>query len=169
MENFDIIPDIHGQLSKLTELLRKLGFKNHGGGEGAWSHPTRRALFLGDYIDRGPEVLKTLKVIRSMVDHGNAIALMGNHEFNAIAYHTLGDDGKPLRAHNTKNISQHEATLKSFHGKENELRDYLNWFKTLPLFFETNSFCAVHACWSLKHIDFLKKEMLSGKTLKDRE
>jgi predicted MPP superfamily phosphohydrolase len=49
-------------------------------------------IFLGDYIDRGPEIQKVLQIVRGMVDRGNAIALMGNHEFNAMASHA--PDGK---------------------------------------------------------------------------
>ena len=49
-----------------------------------WSHPKRVAIFVGDLIDRGPEQLGTLKLVRDMVEMGNARVVMGNHEFNAI-------------------------------------------------------------------------------------
>jgi len=157
----DIIPDIHGQVEKLQALLTKLGYSNDGL---VWSHPDRTALFLGDYIDRGPRIRETLLLVRGMVEAGNAIALMGNHELNAVAYHTNGDDGIPLRAHSSKNTSQHQATLDAFAGKDEELEEFIEWFKGLPMFLELDGFRAVHACWSEEHITFL-----GGKSLHDRE
>ena len=53
-------------------------------------------VFLGDYVDRGPEVALTLETVRSMIDADNALAIMGNHEFNAVCFHT--PDGKGLPA-----------------------------------------------------------------------
>ena len=82
---YDIIGDIHGHADKLEELLLKLGYtKNHK----QYSHRERKALFLGDYIDRGPKSHEVLKIVKHMVDGGHAIALMGNHEYNAICFHT---------------------------------------------------------------------------------
>lgn len=57
MVSFDIIADIHGQHGKLQALLRKLGYCQK---EGAWRHPNRRAIFVGDFVDRGPEQLCTV-------------------------------------------------------------------------------------------------------------
>jgi hypothetical protein len=44
---FDIIGDIHGQADKLEALLRKLGYREAAG---AWRHPERHAIFVGDFI-----------------------------------------------------------------------------------------------------------------------
>lgn len=49
---YDIIGDIHGHAGPLKQLLDRLGYVES---DGVWRHPSRRALFLGDYIDRGPE------------------------------------------------------------------------------------------------------------------
>ena len=76
----DLIGDIHGHADKLEELLLKLGYAKNNG---AYSHPHRKVLFVGDYIDRGPKIRETLEIVKSMVDSENAIALMGNHEYNA--------------------------------------------------------------------------------------
>ena len=61
-----------------------------------YRHPTNIALFLGDLIDRGPQQLECIRIPRMMRDAGSAKILMGNHEFNAIAYATPTDDGKPV-------------------------------------------------------------------------
>jgi hypothetical protein len=153
----DIIPDIHGQLGKLESLLTHLGYTK---GYRSWVHPERKVLFLGDYIDRGPQVRETLRLVRSMVADDKAIALMGNHELNAVAFHTMGADGTPLRPHSSKNLAQHKATLESFAGHEEELADYIEWFKDLPMFFEMDGLRAVHACWSEEDIGLLRRQSL---------
>ena len=158
----DIIPDIHGQLHKLEALLTKLGY--HRQAEGGWGHPGRKVLFLGDYIDRGPRIRETLDLVRAMVNSGHAVALMGNHEFNAVAYHTRDDVGRPLRPHTPKNTRQHQATLDDFAGREEEFLGYLEWFKGLPMFLELDGLRAINACWSEEHL-----ELLEGRSLHDRE
>ena len=88
--NYDIIPDIHGYHGKLLALLDNLGYRRHGG---THRHPEgRKVVFLGDFIDRGPEIREVLHTVRGMVDAGDAHAIMGNHEYNAICYAT--PDGK---------------------------------------------------------------------------
>jgi hypothetical protein len=153
---YDIIGDIHGHADKLEELLLKLGYHKTNT---IFSHPKRKALFVGDYIDRGPKIRQTLEIIRSMVESDNAIALMGNHEYNALCFHLTNNKGGHLRSHTIKNILQHYQTLKQFQNKQEEYEDYLEWFKTLPLFYETNSFRAVHACWDNDNISYLRKTL----------
>lgn len=79
---YDIIGDVHGHDAALTGLLQKMGYREQ---DLVWRHPERTAIFVGDFIDRGPGQLETLRIVRSMVDAGSALAVMGNHEFNAIA------------------------------------------------------------------------------------
>lgn len=160
----DLIGDIHGYADKLEELLIKLGYKKS---DGAYSHPTRKVLFVGDYIDRGQQIRKTLDIIKSMVDSGNAIALMGNHEYNALCFHFQETEGGHLRKHLIKNIIQHYETLKQFHNKQSEYEEYLEWFKTLPLYYETETFRAVHACWDNKNIEYLKKTLVNDRLTDD--
>src|SRR5664279_6567909 len=107
---YDIIGDIHGHSEKLTHLLHKLGYRHH---LGAWRHPDRSAIFVGDFIDRGPGQLETIGIVRGMLDAGTAQAVMGNHEFNAIAWHTPDPEleGEYLRRRGIKNRNQHEAFL----------------------------------------------------------
>lgn len=156
----DFIGDVHGHADKLEELLEKLGYSKLNG---IYAHPNRKVLFIGDYIDRGPKIRQTLEIVKSMTDSGNAIALMGNHEYNALCFHYQETEGGHLRKHLIKNIIQHYETLKQFQNKQSEYEDYINWFKTLPLFFETDSFRAVHACWDHNNIQFLKNTLINDK------
>lgn len=152
----DLIGDVHGHAEELKELLEKLGYSKQ---QNFYSHPERKALFVGDYIDRGPKIRETLEIVKQMADHGSAIALMGNHEYNALCFHLQKKEGGHLRKHLIKNIIQHYATLKQFQNRQAEYEAYLNWFKTLPLFYETEKVRAVHACWDKGNIDFLKKHL----------
>lgn len=149
----DFIGDIHGYADELEKLLDKLGYSKENG---TYTHPNRKVLFVGDYIDRGPKIRETLQIVRGMVEQGNAIALMGNHEYNALCFHFQESEGGHLRKHEIKNIIQHYETLKQFENRQDEYEDYLEWFKTMPLYYETEKFKAVHACWDNKHVEYLK-------------
>jgi hypothetical protein len=153
----DFIGDIHGHADKLEELLEKLGYYKSSG---IYSHPQRKVLFVGDYIDRGPKIRETLEIVRLMVESENAIALMGNHEYNALCFHFQETEGGHLRKHLIKNIIQHYETLKQFQNRQAEYEEYLDWFKTLPLFHETSNFKAVHACWDNANIEYLRKKLI---------
>ena len=160
----DLIGDIHGHADKLEELLLKLGYTKR---EGYYEHPIRTVLFVGDYIDRGPKIRETLEIVKGMVDHGSAIALMGNHEYNALCFHFQETEGGHLRKHLIKNIVQHYETLRQFQNRQDEYEAYLEWFKTLPLFHETDGFRAVHACWDEKTIKFLQQALHNNRLTDD--
>ena len=75
---FDIIGDVHGCADELLQLLNQLGYRTD---ETPIAHPDgRRALFLGDLIDRGPASDRVLEVAMAMVDAGTALCILGNHE-----------------------------------------------------------------------------------------
>lgn len=158
MKQLDFIGDIHGYLVKLKMLLYKMGYDDS---RGYFSHPERKAVFVGDYIDRGPDNPGVVNLVKAMVDNGSAIALMGNHEYNAILFNMLGSAGY-LRPHSIKNIKQHHTTLLQYQGKQCEYDNMINWFKTLPLFLDTPSIRACHACWDEPSISFLKKRTGNG-------
>ncbi|OKL39990.1 metallophosphoesterase [Pontibacter flavimaris] len=157
---YDIIGDIHGHADAIKQLLQQLGYENS---KGYYSHPKRKAIFVGDYIDRGPSIRETLEIVKVMADNNTAIALMGNHEFNAILYNTKGADGSYLRERTEKNTQQHARTLEQFEGKEDEYRAYIEWFKSLPLFYEEEKLRVVHACLDEAHIQYLRDTLPEGR------
>ncbi len=78
MQYYDIIGDVHGHAAtKLENLLVKMDYKLVND---TYQHETRKVIFVGDYIDRGGEEVKTIHIVRNMVKSGNALAIMGNHE-----------------------------------------------------------------------------------------
>ena len=134
---YDIIGDIHGFAHELRALLERMGYRER---DGAYRHADRTAIFVGDFIDRGPAQVETVMIARRMVDAGSALAVMGNHEFNAIAWHTPDPEnpGDYLRSHSSpkwgdKNRKQHEAFLAEVEDKPDLHREIIDWFLTLPL------------------------------------
>lgn len=118
---YDIIGDIHGHADKLTGLLDKLGY-THNGTSYVAPHG-HQAIFMGDFIDRGNQQLATLKIVFDMIDNNEALAVMGNHEYNAICYATQNDNGKYLRPHTDNNNFQHKAFIDEV-GFDSELHRY---------------------------------------------
>jgi len=79
---FDIIGDVHGCFDELAELLIRLGYSAETGANGyAVSPPAgRKAIFLGDLVDRGPKISETLRLAMRMVKAGTALCVPGNHD-----------------------------------------------------------------------------------------
>lgn len=75
---FDIIGDVHGCRAELEALLVELGYRLDP--EAGASHPERRAIFVGDLVDRGPDTPGVLRLVIKMVASGNAFCVPGNHE-----------------------------------------------------------------------------------------
>ena len=144
MPGYDFIGDVHGQYGGLVRLLAELGYRES---DGVYRHAERIALFIGDLVDRGPEVRRTLRLVRRMCEAGSALCLLGNHEYNLAAWLTRGPHGGWLREHNEKYRNQLIATLDSFKGRETELADYREWMLGLPLYLDLREIRAVHACW----------------------
>ncbi len=170
VEGYDLIGDVHGCANTLERLLQKLGYSKHGG---VYQHAKRRVIFVGDIIDRGPRIREALALVHGMVQKGSAHMVLGNHEFNAITYCTkveLPILGKVeyLRAHTPGHTRQISETLEQFVHYATEWNEYVEWFKTLPLFMEFgepnagNAFRVVHACWDHELIAVHKERFGSG-------
>ena len=84
---FDIIGDIHGCFDELVELLQKLGYKfSTQPNEDITVEPPegRKAVFVGDYVDRGPKVVEVLRLITRMHETGAALCVPGNHDIKLV-------------------------------------------------------------------------------------
>jgi predicted kinase len=89
---FDIIGDVHGCADELDQLLERLGYSKNAiaANEPGWSnigyvHPEgRKAIFVGDLVDRGPRVRDTLSIARNMVKVGSALCVPGNHDMKLL-------------------------------------------------------------------------------------
>jgi protein phosphatase len=88
---FDIIGDVHGCCDELVELLTELGYsvgkQSNGDGGSTWSvRPPegRKAVFLGDLVDRGPKIPEVLRLVMGMTEAGTALCLPGNHDIKLM-------------------------------------------------------------------------------------
>jgi protein phosphatase len=119
---FDIIGDVHGCCEELEELLKRLGYEvsAHAPGmrtpEGGpfYAHPEgRRAIFLGDLVDRGPRILDTVRLVRNMVLGGSALCVPGNHDMKLL---------KKLRGKNVQITHGLAVTLSEIDALPEDLR-----------------------------------------------
>ena len=85
---FDIIGDIHGCCDELEVLLRELGYvvEQDAGTYRVTPPDGRRAIFLGDLVDRGPRIPDVLKLVMSMVSAGTAFCVPGNHDVKLLRH-----------------------------------------------------------------------------------
>lgn len=83
---FDIIGDVHGCFDELTELLKELGYAitEMEGRYHVQPPEGRQAIFVGDLVDRGPNVLGVLKLVMGMVAEGTALCVPGNHDVKLV-------------------------------------------------------------------------------------
>ncbi|PND52997.1 polynucleotide kinase-phosphatase [Rhodococcus sp. ENV425] len=85
---FDVIGDVHGCREELEVLLDKLGYvlvRDEAGRAVDAAHPGgRRAVFVGDVIDRGPDSPGVLRLVMGMVANANALCVSGNHEAKLV-------------------------------------------------------------------------------------
>lgn len=155
---YDIIGDIHGHGDHLVALLGKLGYQCR---EGVYTHGGRQAVFVGDLIDRGSQNRMVVDIVSAMVRAGSAVAVMGNHEFNAWAFHYEDARFDWLRPRNNRNLTQHLAFLHEFMdpgrpNREAELEQTIDFFASLPLFLDLGDLRIIHACWYQPALDSLK-------------
>ena len=152
----DFIGDVHGCGDALEALLEQLGYRSDGA---VWSHPESYAVFVGDIVDRGPQVRRALNLVRGMVEAGAAELLLGNHEYNLIGHFEPAPPGSGreyLRPHTPRALRGLAATLDDFRGHEDELRDHVAWLRRRPLCWESQRARAVHACWDERWCGFLR-------------
>lgn len=151
----DLIGDIHGRIDKLTALLIALGYEEWAD-DRVWRHPAgRKAVFVGDLIDRGDGQLEVLGLVRRMVEAGAAHCVMGNHEWHAIGVATKVG-GRRLRELSASRARTHEAFLNAV-GLDSPLHaEVIEWLKTLPPMLELNGARICHAWWSEEHIPLIR-------------
>jgi len=161
---FDIIGDVHGHAVLLKKLLKTMGYARING---TWRHPERKAVFIGDFINRGPEIRETVQLVRQMTEAGSALTILGNHEYSAILYHIKDSSGMYLSRHIAGNRNQIQSTLTAFSGYALEWRDHLRWLRTLPFYLDLGDIRVIHAYWNDTDINYLKNFIPEGRLKKD--
>lgn len=114
---FDIIGDVHGCAAELEELLGRLGYALRHERCGAnrrlrvKSTAGRRAVFVGDLIDRGPDSPAVLRLVMAMAKSGNTLAIPGNHDNKFMRW---------LAGRQVKLTHGLDLTVKQFEGEDPE-------------------------------------------------
>lgn len=152
---YTIIPDVHADVRRLKKSLQLSGTQD-------------RIAFLGDFIDAGPAVddpddAAALESVRRACDDGSAMAVMGNHELNAILFHRCDSAGQPLRARDAKNLKQHRSFCNRFGIGTEAALDWTDWFLTLPLWRDLGGLRLVHACWNPSAIATISERRPDGR------
>lgn len=147
---YDVIGDIHGCADLLTRLLLKMGYQEHAG---VYSHPSRKAIFLGDLIDRGPTIRRVVTIAKRMMEHDQAFVVIGNHEYNALVYDAYESQDTLGGGRINKLRGLLAASHAQYKDHPQEWADTLTWFRSLPLYKEFDDFRVVHACWDTGKID----------------
>jgi serine/threonine protein phosphatase 1 len=128
------IGDVHGCLEILQSLLAAC--EAHAAGRPA------RYIFLGDYIDRGPDSRGVIQLLmrRQQAQPGTNICLRGNHEQMAITAH----ESALVRPFWLKNGGM--ATVGNYAGNNGRIEDsHLAWLRTLPFYYDDGRRFFVHA------------------------
>lgn len=144
---YDIIGDVHGEASLLEALLKQLGYAKKNG---LYTHPDgRKAIFLGDIINKGNQQKQTIDIVRKMVDHGHGEMVLGNHELEIILRHDAlkQSDEKPR-------MGKHRKFLEAYPPGSDRYKSVIKWLKKRPLYLEIDSHAnkanCVHAYWDPK-------------------
>lgn len=158
---YDFIGDIHGHSDALEALLKKLGYRKTAG---IYKHPERKVVFVGDFVDRGPNSREALLIARAMCENDQALAVMGNHEYNAICLFEQHDNGEYYRPRTFKNIRQQAHCLLNFRSDPELYKDCRDWMMQLPLFLELpNGIRVAHAYWDNDLVGYMQDKYGGGK------
>ncbi len=135
MRKIFAIGDIHGCADKLKALMDKIPI----------DHANDRLVFIGDYIDRGPN---SFEVVDYLVDlkqhHAEIVFLKGNHE-DMLQKYLAGSDRF------TYLFNGGQQTLDSYLNRQNKTEfspipsDHLEFYKSLLLYYQTEDYIFVHA------------------------
>jgi protein phosphatase len=124
MGPLDIIGDVHGCYDELRELLLSLGYTIDATAEG-WprvAHPEgRKAVFVGDLVDRGPKTPDVLKLVMASVKNKSAYCVAGNHDVKLVR--KLNGRNVKLTHGLAESVAQLEGETAEFRS---EVRDFLD-------------------------------------------
>ena len=128
MSRYIAITDIHGELGKLDNLLSKIDLRADD-----------NFVFMGDYIDRGPDSKGVVERIIELGDSHKCVYLIGSHEYALM--HAKSDDYYQFLFDNYGG----PATERSYGGFNNSFRVHGEFFKSLKFYHLTDKYLFVHA------------------------
>lgn len=137
----DIIGDIHGEIGALQNLMKNLGYDDEG------RHLDGRSLvFVGDLVDRGPDSLGVVRIVKGLIESGHGFAILGNHELNLLrGKHKEGNDW-------------------FWEASEADQENLLAFFASLPLTLSRLDLRIAHAAWDQPSVERMANLEKSGST-----
>ena len=141
----DIVGDIHGELEALEALLHHLGYSPNG------QHPQGRSLvFVGDFVDRGPNSPGVVELVQRLVEAGRAHAILGNHEINLLRHDAKDGAGWFFDERAASDLGKYSAFAKAADPLQRARIE--RFFNSLPLGLEREDLRVIHAAWSTPDI-----------------
>ncbi len=135
----DIVGDIHGEYQALSQLIRHLGYDEHG------AHPEGRMLvFVGDFCDRGPDSPSVLALARRWIEAGRAVAVIGNHEINLLREDAKDGSGWFFDERMARDDRKYAPYRRPDAAQRDEIIELLS---LLPIALERADLRVVHAAW----------------------
>ena len=120
------IGDIHGCFENLRKLIEKVSPED-----------SDLFVFLGDYIDRGPDSPHVVEFLIEFAERYRSVFLLGNHEQMCLDYFEDGDT--------TFLLNRGDETLVQYANSGINFLKHLDFFRTLRTYYETEDFIFVHA------------------------
>lgn len=150
----DVIGDVHGEFLALRQLLRHLGYDEHG------EHPGgRRLVFVGDLCDRGPDSPAVINLVRELMRRDLAQCVLGNHELNVLRQERKNGNGWIFDQH-PDHARPALAACRRATARERE--DIRRFFGSLPLALERDDLRITHAAWHADSLRALQQEAPAG-------
>jgi hypothetical protein len=141
----DIIADVHGEIEALRSLLGHLGYRDDG------THPVgRRAVFVGDLTDRGPNSPAVVALAADWIGNGRAQCVLGNHELNILL--DKERHGNSWYYGKQQALDRSGVIVSQVLADDRIRRQTRDLFASLPLVLEREDLRIVHACWSVASI-----------------
>lgn len=149
----DLIGDIHGEIDALLNLMKHLGYDENG------NHPDdRKMVFVGDLCDRGPDTPAVLKVVKKLVENGNAQMVLGNHELNLLQGKAKDGSGWYFQEREIKDKNYEPFVRINNHDRE----DLLDFVSSLPIVLENEDLRVVHAAWLSDKVEMIRNYPLGS-------
>ena len=155
----DIIGDIHGEIGALCSLLDRLGYNAKG------EHREKRTLvFVGDLVDRGPNSIAVVDLVKNMFEHGTVRIVAGNHELNILRgkkkhgnHWFYGQQEKMFSPEDTSDskLLSHESFSQCI-TSDAKRQEIVDFFSLLPIALEREDIRIAHACWHEESIERLR-------------
>ncbi len=151
----DIVGDIHGEQAALLQLLRHLGYDARG------NHPEGRTLvFLGDFVDRGPDSPGVIGIVHQLVTSGKAVAVRATTRSTCCATTPKMGSGWFFDARLQSDLRKYPCFARPHDPAERSA--IVHFLRDLPVALEREDLRIVHAAWSGAAVEQARRQPLGG-------